>query len=53
MPPYLEGLITKLMGLLRNGQKIVQEGALTAMASVADCAKEFFVDYYSKVPFFS
>ena len=49
MPPYLDTLITKLMGLLRNGQKIVQEGALTAMASVADCAKSHFVSYYSKV----
>lgn len=49
MPPYLDTLIMKLTGLLRNGQKIVQEGALTAMASVADCAKSHFVNYYSQV----
>ena len=48
MPPYLDTLIMKLTGLLRNGQKIVQEGALTAMASVADCAKSHFVNYYSQ-----
>ena len=48
MPPYLDTLITKLTGLLRNGQKIVQEGALTAMASVADCSKSHFANYYSQ-----
>ena len=39
----------KLLGLLQNGQKLVQEGALTAMASVADCAKDNFVKYYDQV----
>lgn len=37
--PYLDTLITKLMNLLQHGKKLVQEGALTAMASVADCAQ--------------
>jgi len=49
MPAYLDTLITKLMALLRNGQKIVQEGALTAMASVADCAKSHFISFYGQV----
>ena len=49
VPPYLDVLITKLLGLLQNGQKLVQEGALTAMASVADCAKDKFVTYYHQV----
>ena len=49
LPPYLDALITKLLGLLQNGQKLVQEGALTALASVADCAKEAFVKYYDQV----
>ena len=49
MPPYLDTLIMKLTGLLRNGQKIVQEGALTATASVADCSKTHFAKYYGEV----
>lgn len=49
LPPYLDVLIPKLLGLLQNGQKLVQEGALTAMASVADCAKDKFVKYYNQV----
>ena len=48
LPPYLDTLIGKLLGLLQNGQKLVQEGALTALASVADCAKEAFVKYYDQ-----
>ena len=49
VPPYLDVLIQKLLGLLQNGQKVVQEGALTAMASVADCAKDSFAKYYTEV----
>lgn len=49
MPPYLDTMLVKLTGLLRNGQKIVQEGALTATASVADCSKSHFAKYYSEV----
>ena len=48
VPPYLDVLIQKLLSLLQNGQKLVQEGALTAMASVADCAKDSFAKYYSE-----
>jgi hypothetical protein len=39
LPPYLDVLITKLLVLLQHGKKLVQEGALTAMASIADCSK--------------
>lgn len=49
LPPYLDTLITKLLMLLQHGKKLVQEGALTAMASVADCSQEMFVKYYDSV----
>ena len=39
LPPYLDTLITKLLTLLQHGKKLVQEAALTAMASMADCSK--------------
>lgn len=49
LPPYLDALITKLLVLLQHGKKLVQEGALTAMASIADCSKALFVKYYDTV----
>jgi len=49
LPPYLDTLISKLLTLLQKGQRLVQEGALTAMASVADCAKAAFERYYDTV----
>jgi hypothetical protein len=39
LQPYLDTLIHKLLLLLQHGKRLVQEGALTAMASVADCAQ--------------
>ena len=48
LPRYLDALITALLGLLQGGQKLVQEGALTAMASVADCAKDNFIKFYDQ-----
>jgi hypothetical protein len=39
LPPYLDSLIMKLLTLLQHGKKLVQEGALTAMASMADSSK--------------
>ena len=44
--PYLDTLIGKLLALLQQGRRNVQEGALTSLASVADCAQEYFVKYY-------
>jgi hypothetical protein len=35
--------------LLQQGKRMVQEGALTALASVADCSQEEFVRYYDSV----
>ncbi|KAF8055485.1 IPO5 [Scenedesmus sp. PABB004] len=49
MGPHLDALIAKLLALLQQGKKIVQEGALTALASVADCSQEQFVRYYDAV----
>ncbi|MEW5314066.1 MAG: hypothetical protein WDW38_005590 [Sanguina aurantia] len=49
LPPYLDILITKLLLLLQHGKKVVQEGALTAMASVADNAQSLFAKYYDTV----
>jgi hypothetical protein len=46
MAPYLDELITKLLALLQKGRKNVQEGALTAMASIADCSGDYFIKYY-------
>jgi hypothetical protein len=45
-PPHATG---KLLTLLQQGKRMVQEGALTALASVADCAEEGFVRYYDSV----
>ena len=39
LPPYLDGLIQKLLTLLQHGARLVQEGALTALASVADSSQ--------------
>jgi len=39
MKPYMDALIGKLIVLLQSGNKLVMEGALTALASVADCAQ--------------
>lgn len=39
MAPYLDALISKLLALLQRGRRNVQEGALTALAAVADTAE--------------
>ncbi|GLC61179.1 hypothetical protein PLESTB_001728100 [Pleodorina starrii] len=49
LPPYLDTLILKLLNLLQNGARLVQEGALTALASVADSSQELFNKYYDTV----
>ena len=49
LPPYLEGLVPRLQRLLAQGQKLVQEGALTALASVADSCKTAFAPFYNQV----
>ena len=49
MDAYMDELMTKLLSLLRGGNKVVQESALTALASTADTAQETFSKYYDHV----
>ncbi|EOA34033.1 hypothetical protein CARUB_v10021533mg [Capsella rubella] len=49
LTPYLDGVISKLLVLLQNEKQMVQEGALTALASVADSSQELFQEYYDAV----
>ncbi|KAI5675094.1 hypothetical protein M9H77_06044 [Catharanthus roseus] len=49
LTPYLDGIVSKLLVLLQNGKQMVQEGALTALASVADSSQEQFQKYYDAV----
>ncbi|KAG9155701.1 hypothetical protein Leryth_003967 [Lithospermum erythrorhizon] len=49
LTPYLDGLVSKLLILLQNGKQMVQEGSLTALASVADSSQEHFKKYYDAV----
>ncbi|KAJ9131896.1 hypothetical protein P3X46_034799 [Hevea brasiliensis] len=49
LAPYLDGIVSKLLVLLQNGKQMVQEGALTALASVADSSQEQFQKYYDAV----
>lgn len=44
--PYLDGLLNKLLGLIRGGNKIVIEQALSAVASLASCSNKDFLPYY-------
>ncbi|XP_057781116.1 uncharacterized protein LOC130999574 [Salvia miltiorrhiza] len=49
LTPYLDGIVHKLLVLLQNSKQMVQEGALTALASVADSSQELFKKYYEAV----
>jgi len=49
LEPYLDGLVQQLTQLLQNGQKMVQEQAITAIAAVAECSKESFIKYYDAI----
>ncbi|KAG9153955.1 hypothetical protein Leryth_000484 [Lithospermum erythrorhizon] len=49
LTPYLDGLVSKLLVLLQHGKQMVQEGSLTALASVADSSQEHFKKYYDAV----
>ncbi|GMH20087.1 hypothetical protein Nepgr_021928 [Nepenthes gracilis] len=49
LTPYMDGIVGKLLVLLQNGKQMVQEGALTALASVADSSQELFQKYYDTV----
>ncbi|KAM2784320.1 hypothetical protein FF1_005453 [Malus domestica] len=49
LTPYLDGVVSKLLVLMQNGKQMVQEGALTALASVADSSQDHFQKYYDAV----
>ncbi|RLN15504.1 HEAT repeat, putative [Panicum miliaceum] len=49
LTPYLDGIVGKLLLLLQTGNQMVQEAALTALASAADSSQEHFQKYYDAV----
>lgn len=49
LAPYLDGIVGRLLILLQNGKQMVQEVALTALASIADSSKEHFLKCYDDV----
>eukprot|EP01114_Cavostelium_apophysatum_P016598 TRINITY_DN4762_c0_g1_i1.p1 TRINITY_DN4762_c0_g1~~TRINITY_DN4762_c0_g1_i1.p1 ORF type:complete len:1093 (-),score=369.83 TRINITY_DN4762_c0_g1_i1:62-3340(-) len=49
LQPYLEQLLSKLLGLMQEGKTIVQEQVVTAIAAIADCMQESFVQFYDVV----
>ena len=44
--PYLEALLSKLFARLREGVRFVQEQAISAVASLADCSEHLFTRFY-------
>jgi len=46
---YMDSVVFALLQLLRSPARLVQEGALTALASVADAAASQFEKYYDSV----
>lgn len=46
MNPFLDDLLTRLLGLVQSPKRYVQEQALTTIAMVADSAQELFIKYY-------
>ncbi|KAF8681903.1 hypothetical protein HU200_045352 [Digitaria exilis] len=49
LTPYLDGIVGKLLLLLQTANQMVQEAALTALASAADSSQEHFQKYYDAV----
>uniref|UniRef100_A0A804M2E4 TOG domain-containing protein n=2 Tax=Zea mays TaxID=4577 RepID=A0A804M2E4_MAIZE len=49
LTPYLDVIVGKLLLLLQTGNQMVQEAALTALASAADSSQEHFQKYYDAV----
>ncbi|KAK9059359.1 hypothetical protein SSX86_021979 [Deinandra increscens subsp. villosa] len=47
--PYLDGIVGKLLVLLQNAKQMVQEWALTALASVADSSQDLSLDLLFKM----
>ena len=46
MDPYLDDLLSRLVGLVQSPKRYVQEQALTTIAMVADSAQDLFTKYY-------
>lgn len=46
MDPYLDDLLSQLLGLVQSPKRYVQEQALTTIAMVADSSQQLFVKYY-------
>jgi HEAT repeat protein len=44
--PYLDHILSRLFDRLQNGSSLVQEQVITAIASLADSAGTYFVNYY-------
>lgn len=44
--PYMDAVLGRLLNLLQNGKRFVQEQTLCTIAAVADCAKQGFIKYY-------
>ena len=49
LAPHLDALVSTLLSLLASGPCMVTEGALTALASVADASKTDFEKHYDSV----
>jgi importin-5 len=47
--PYLDGILERLLGLLRSPKRYVQEQAVTTIATVADAASTKFAKYYDVI----
>jgi hypothetical protein len=46
LAPYLNGLLQALFSRLRDGNRMVQEQVITAIAMVADSSKDQFLQFY-------
>jgi hypothetical protein len=46
---YSDMLMTRLIDLLRKGNKDIQEMAISGISAVASCAKQSFMTYYAPV----
>ncbi|EGW30979.1 Karyopherin functions in nuclear transport of protein [Spathaspora passalidarum NRRL Y-27907] len=46
LEPYLDDLLSNLLGLLQSPKRYVQEQVLTTIAIIADAAEKTFIKYY-------
>ncbi|KAK6205227.1 Karyopherin functions in nuclear transport of protein [Scheffersomyces amazonensis] len=46
LEPYLDDLLTNLLGLLQSPKRYVQEQVLTTISIIADAAEKKFIKYY-------